>query len=216
MPYRRRYNRRYKKRRYNAPKYTYGGMMKKVWNDIKYLKGLINVEKKYLDVSGTLTPVVALSASLLNGIAQGDTSITRDGDSVKIVSLLINFNFVMNASASASRIRIIILRDKQSNAAAPAGSVILESDTNILSPRNIDYGKRFKVYKDFMVVVNTDFPEKAMKIVLSKLKFHTKYIDGGATIASIATNSLYLLAMSDEGTNTPSINYYSRIRYIDN
>ena len=212
--YKKRYtkNRYYKRKRNNI---GYGQIARKVWRDVKYLKSIVNVEKKYLDVTDSRTYSNLLFAQLLNGIAQGDTSITRDGDSVKWISLFIRVNSVINAAASATRVRLMLLRDKQPNTGLSSTTNILADNTNILSPRNLDWNYRYKVYKDMVIHLNTDRPEKEIKIFM-KLKFHTRYTDNGATVASISTNTLLLCFMSDEAVNEPTVTFYSRLRFIDN
>lgn len=211
----------YKRRRYYKKKRmgrwgNYKAGLGQLWKDVKLLKSLINVEHKYLDVSNSTTYDNTIGSELLNGMGQGTTSITRTGDTVKWTSLLIRMSFNLHASATQSRIRVLIYRDKQTNGALIADDNILASSTNILAPRNLDYDKRLKVYKDFVVMINTDRPEKQLKIYIGKLKFHTRYVDGNATISSISTNSMCIAIMSDEATNMPTVGYYCRMRFIDN
>lgn len=209
-----------RRRRGRGKRYGYFG---KFGNDAqlalkvaKRAMSLINVEKKYLDVTGAADSSATLVATLLNGIAQGDTSITRNGDSIKYINCFIRMNFTLHASGTQSRVRVILLRDIQCNGGLSATGNILASNTNILSPRNLDWNKRYKVYKDKTLVLNTDFPEKSLIFSLKKIKFHTRYTDENATIASISTNSLLWCVMTDEATNVPAYTFYSRLRFIDN
>lgn len=176
-----------------------------------------NVERKYSDVNATTTYSSTPTLTLLNGLSLGTTSETRNGQSIKMVSMQLRMTGSINASATTTQVRFIIFRDRQANAAAPTAANLLENSTGINSPLNLDYGKRFKVYidKEFMMSLNGTAAlryEKYMKVI-----FHVDYNTGNTgTIADITTNSLYILIMSDQATNTPTIAWYFRMRYIDN
>lgn len=223
MPYARR---RYPRRR---PRYTprrrpvrraptraaiYGSAARQLYRDVSKLKGLINVEFKYVDNASTINPGTTGTFVLLNGLATGDTASTRDGRQVRFKSIQHKMILNLNASASATTVRCIFLIDTQPNEAAPAAADVLQS-VGLVAPRNLDYRKRFVILKDQNYRVNTDMPERTVSWYRN-LDMKTVYDDGGDTIASITTNSLYMLMLSDEAANTPTVTYYTRLRFIDN
>ena len=109
MPYSRRRN-AYRKKRYNKSawydrKYSTLDLAKKSWAAVKYLKSVINVEKKKHDTSSSGSISSAGGIQLLSNIAQGDTDQTRDGNSIKMQSMLLRATFTLNASATASNMR---------------------------------------------------------------------------------------------------------------
>lgn len=214
MPYRKNYRRRtYRKR-----PITYRQIGSKLWKDVQYLKSIVNVERKHLEQASSTTSSTTAAFILLNGCAPGDTGETRDGQSIKVSAVFLRYTLIQNASATSGTVnRLILFMDKQCNGAAPTAADILDSSANVLSPLNINNGKRFKVMAD--IIVNTDLVAAPIKTIERYLKtnFHTKYNAGTAgTVADITTNSLYVMHMSSEATNVPTFNYSFRTRFIDN
>lgn len=216
MPYYRKSYRKksFKKKRSRYQNYSAG--LGQLWRDVKMLKALVNTEKKVVDVVST---GVAISSTpsfvLLNGLATGTDRTDRVGDSVKMLFEMLRIKATIHASATGTTIRVILLRDKQTNAALPTASQLFESSTNILSPLSLTWGKRYQVYCDKWVKLNQDFPEKTF-MCKRKLSFHTKYGGNTTAITDISTNSYILVLWSDEATNTPTVEYYNRMRFVDN
>lgn len=216
MPYgRRRGYRRGRRMRRGRP-ITYGQIGRKVWRDVKWLKSVVNVEKKHLEYTANTTSSTTAAFVLINGSVPGDTGESRDGQSIKMTSTLVRYTVVVNGSATASVHRVIIFIDTQPNAATPAAGDILDTATNVLSPINITYGTRFKVLRDIIVHVDSTNKIRTVKKFI-KLHSHTKFNAGTAgTIADISRNALYMLHMSSEATNVPTFDYFVRTRFIDN
>nr|UOF78339.1 capsid protein [Cressdnaviricota sp.] len=222
MYYRKRYKRnyrRYSKRRYKRYGYfgKFGSHMGSAWYMAKKALSLINIERKYLDTVADATPSTTEAFVLLNGMVTGDTGQTREGQSIRMDSLLVRYQLTLNASATITAVRAIILLDTQPNAAAPTAAQVLDTTGSMVSPLNIDYGSRFKIISD--KVFGLDNVSK--KIIefkrFIKLKDHAKYnTANNGTIADITTNSLYLMHYSSEVTNTPTLSYFIRLRFIDN
>ena len=72
------------------------------------VKDLLNVEKKYHDVQATNQSLAydAVSSTLLNAVAQGDTDQTRDGNSLKILNLSMYGNIRVTGTA-AQQLQIV-------------------------------------------------------------------------------------------------------------
>lgn len=216
MPYRKRYRRRrfYKKRAPPSRWSIYSNAGKQLWKDVKYLKNLINTEFKYLDTSAETGVDDSGTLILLNGMTKGDSINTREGRTLRIKSVQLHININMNTSATRTRLKWALVIDKQVNGAAPNISDIY--DNVLLNFRNLNNRKRFVILKQGLVNTNDDFPERD-KSYYKRLNFKTIYNAGNAgSIADINTNSFYLLLLSDENLNTPTINYTARIRFIDN
>lgn len=213
---------RYKKYGTTRKRYGYfgkfGSHARSAYSMAKKALFFLNPEIKNQDLSATITPDnSAGSFVLLNGISQGDTRSTREGSSIKMISLNMNIKLTINGSASNTVVRIQIVQDKQPNGAIFTIANYFQDTTNLATSfQNMDYIKRFIRWHDQTVALNTDFPERLIKIRKKQI-MHTTYNTGNAgTIADIATNSLYLLVTSDEATNTPTVIYWSRMRWIDN
>lgn len=194
----------------------YGGAAEQLWRDVMYLKSVINVEKKFADYTFSAAVSSTENFQLVNGLQQGDTASTREGQSIKIYSLYVRFYMTINASATTTQIRIFVLMDKQPNGAVPTSGDLLQSNTNILSPLLMGYGSRFKIFMDKVYRLDTNKLNLTIKKFF-KFRFHTKYGSGNAgTVADITKNSLYIMMVSDQATNTPNIDFWARLRYIDN
>lgn len=215
MPFRRtRFRRRFRGRAKKG--ITYRQIGSKVWRDIRWLKSMINVEKKYLDITFDSAVSSTENFQLLNGMALGDTSITREGQSIKMINLFLRAYITMHASATTTQVRLMIILDTQPNAAAMTAAELLASTSNILSPLTIGYGSRFKILIDKLFRLDTNKLNLEYKHFM-KLGMHTKYnTSNNGTIADITKNSLYLMLVSDQATNTPNVSFWNRLRFIDN
>ncbi len=196
---------------------SYMAAFKQLRGDISLLRSYINTEDKYKDVTSTSTPSNAATLVLLNGLNLGTTATTRTGQSVKSADLQMNITFLMNSAAGDTFIRFMIFRDEQPNAAAPAGNDVLVDSTNLRSLRTVSYNTRFMVLHDEFISLAQDGQGNLAKSVFKNLGFHQLFntADNG-TVADITKNSLYVLLISNEATNTPTVTFYSRYSFVDN
>ena len=204
------YKRKYTPYRYNRTRYSrprtstfqnYATMAYDAYKGVKYLKSLVNVEKHPLDVTVSQTPENAIGTfSLLNGVAQGDTNITRTGNSVLFTSINLNLKYTINSAASHTQIRTILFYDKECNGATPVIADILSS-TNILANYNHDETTRFQKLADFMVNLSISGTQEVSRRVYRKLQKHTRFDGTSAAIGDIVDNALWLFFLSDEATN---------------
>lgn len=220
MPYfrKRTYKRKfYPRRRYKT---KYMNTASKALKVAYRVKRMLNVEYKYSDtaISAVLPAYDLPSLTLLNGIAQGDGAQSRDGDSVKIVSVHGKLN-IKNV-APTSQLRIMIFVDWQTNKANPASDAFYEqtlSPTDIQAFRNLEYNKRFTTLYDKVIRVYDDSPNKNW-VFNKKITIKPRYSGTGNSVTDIQTGSLFCLMISDQqaiGT-PPAVNGFFRIRYIDN
>lgn len=217
MPYRKKsYRRKSYRRRPMGRMAIYKRAGGQLWRDVKYLKSVINVESKHLEYVASTTSSTTVGLVLVNGCIPGDTGETRDGQSIKLSSLLLRYSVVIHASATATIHRVFVLIDTQPNAANFASGDLIDTTTNVLSPLNITYGSRFRILRDIIIHVDQNNPIRTVKKYI-KLSDHTKFNAGTAgTIADISTNALYVCHMSNEATNVPTFDYFARTRFIDN
>nr|UOF78571.1 capsid protein [Cressdnaviricota sp.] len=218
------YGENYKRLRRKFKKYSaggstmarYGGYALKAWNLAKMLKGLINTESKYGD-SGiqTLTPTNAGGVSYLSGLAQGLTNITRVGNSILAKSILLNIQCVINASATNTVVRLVLFVDHDNQGATPAVTDLIQSADARAFINRVN-GKRFSVLKDWQYVLNTSTGAQQNDKVFLRLAHHIKYSGTDAAIGSQLQGAMFLMVISDQATNTPTVIYNSRLRYIDN
>lgn len=214
MPYKR-YARRKMRRSSRSKIYKAAGSQ--LWRDVKWLKSVVNVEKKYIDTSATTTSSTTPALVLLNGCTTGDAGTNRDGQSIKMSSLYSNFLWSINASASTTYVRVILFMDHQSNATAPGAADLLTNTSSVLSTLLIGNGKRFTVLADIRKTLSINGTEIVRFKIFKKLHAHVRFNTGNAgTVADIQTNTLYMLHMSDQATNVVVFAYNNRVRFIDN
>lgn len=152
---------------------------------------------------------------LLNGIAQGNDVINRDGNEVYIHKL--NFKISLFNADSSNKIRVIIFIDSQANAAAPSVSDVLQDAANypILTPLNYDNKKRFRILLNKVFVTDTDDPTSTFQLY-RKIGRKVQYSGSAGGIATIKRNSLFLLLISDSNASShPTIDYISRIYFTE-
>ena len=219
MPYRR-YRRRGYRRRY--PRRGNGSMdlvrtAKLAYSGVKYLRGLVNVEKHAHELTFTATPDSSTgSFQCLNLIAQGDSEGQRTGDKIMMKQIHANMRLSINSAATHSVIRVILFLFKQPQGATPTATFVLAA-ANHLAPYNHDNAGLYTVLYDKQFPMSISGAQE--KVVQFTRKFYTLHeqFDGtGATVADIQTNSLWLFVISDESTNVPSFATRTQLLYVDN
>ncbi len=184
------------------------------------LKKMVNVEYKNFDIqltNGTATPAGAIQQA--TNIGQGDTTITRDGSNVKLVSLYFKGNVRINPNAVNSSVRIMLIWDKQTNGSiyAPADLLLdVTADDIITSPLNLDNMFRFIVLYDRTFSLSAGGTTLINFKYYKKLNMKIRYDAAAATIADVTSNSLSILRITDEATDLPTVTYTHRLRFVDN
>ncbi len=180
---------------------------------------LLNVEKKNHDLVGQITPGTTASIQQITNIPQGDTTITRDGGQVRLTSLDLKYTVKMNTSATRSFVRVILVQDKQTNQAIFTLADLLEDATasdNIVSMLNLNNKYRFKILYNEVIEIDDFGTQNKYRHIHKKLDMRLRFDASTPSIADLTSNSLALVFINDEATNFPTINFFNRVRYIDN
>lgn len=208
------------------------------------LERVLGVEKKFIDyeydavivetVAGSeADPATALS---LTATAQGDGESNRDGRQVRLLSCHlrgeVQFDPLDQATPGLAQcVRILVVLDKQTNGAQFNAEDVLadpaNADLDVHAFRNLQYTQRFRVLKDFTVrqpaftaVWDSDSTLKAGAQVPFKCNIDlgnmpVTYTGTSAAIASIADNSIHVLAIaSTTSTGSATLKYISRVRFV--
>lgn len=181
------------------------------------------------------------SVVLLNGVAQGTDYNARVGRKIVMKSLYVRGMIYIEAAVSggtlsatipAQAARLILIADMQTNGAAPGlGDIIQTTGTspNIEAQLNLNNRDRFKVLKDKVYTFGTMSTDDgggisagvgpAMHSVKIYKKLNMETIFGGtdATIGSITSGGLYLVAIGSVAAGPADVNcrLTSRIRFTD-
>jgi len=199
--------------------------------DVRYLKGQLNTELKYVDgtqTAPTLIPNVAVAGGnwllyRLNNVVQGNLVQQRNGASVKFKSLQIKGN--IERLAGNHRVRMVIFIDKEplTNGLGvnPLWSNLYSQSSGIgqldaMRNFNSILEKRFKVLYDRTMIVDADDLQKPFSIY-KKMNMTTKWQVDSTLGDQQLNNVLYLAFISDDPAGTASnATFHHRLTYVDN
>lgn len=215
-----RYNNKNKKgrrpRKYAKPmRYKVADMAYKAFRGFQYIKGLVNSETFFIVNSASSTPDTSGSVIHLSPVSIGDGQSARTGNSILAKNLFGRIVFNQNVTAVTTRIRFLILRDTQQiGDTSPAVTDVLNS-ADVLSPLNATlYPGRFNILYDQLILLDDTLRQTCSRKIYIKLNNHIKY--NGSATSDIAKNGLYMLMISTQGTNTPTVDYNLKLSYHDN
>lgn len=194
-----------------------GGLAYKAWQMAKYVKSLVNVERKFCDtvVSNPFLTTGTLDAN--SAISEGTDYNQRDGLSVKGTSLYIRGTVNLSGTGPIvdTNARVIFFQDSDNTGSPPTASDLLESVT-VNSPINHTNGKRFKILSDKVYSLSPNgSTARHYKIFIPKIG----HIRWSNSTTGTREGHLYCLWLADTNTSPVSLtthNYFARLRYIDN
>jgi len=210
---------RKKKRMRRVPwyekKYNAAQLAHKAYKGVMYLKGLVNSEMFHLVTASNTTVSNTGTVIHCTAIAQGDNIGSRQGNSILLRNVLARITLEQNASATSSFYRVMLVFDTQQvGDTAPGVSDILNS-VSTLSSLNVAQPGRFSVLKNwFLETSNGQGTAKILEFYDGNIMTHVKY--NGTANTDIQQNGLYLLLLSDQASNTPTVTYNIKIGYHDN
>lgn len=196
----------------------------KAYQGMKYLKSIINTEKKFYDTTIAGTLATAGIVYVLDNLTQGTTYNTRIGNSVLAKLMYIQMQFKAGSAVAFTppfnpcQIRVILFCDLENRSATPAVTDLLEA-ASVTSPLLHTNTKRFVVKRDMRYVISDNTPNIFKKMYVPLQDHHIKWNDGNAgTSADFKENHLFLLVIADNitGTVAPNTNISTRLRFIDN
>ncbi len=183
----------------------------------KALSGLNKMQRaqelKFIDTSNTVSISSTGSVTPLCLSAQGNTTTQRVGLNIQVKSIDFHISGSLNASATFSNLRWILFKSRQTDGVVPSVNDVLQSVAYDSPADNTNRADHWFMKQGILaldaahVLVNRKY--------YRKLNIKVQYSGSTAVEASIKSNALYLLLLSDEATNTPAVEYYSRVRYID-
>lgn len=224
MPYygkKRRGRRRQKRSKpWYAKKYSALQLAGKAVAGVRYIKRIINVEKKKFDLTQTLQTTNEYVAHL-TAIPQGDTAASRDGNSILLQYVTIRGRLYLNASSSLTNHRIVVIKDNQQvSDTAPAVADLLEgtagADFTIANMELDNVGRFTKLYDQVHQLQEQYSGSSRQKnfIINIPINKHVRY--NGAAGTDIQKGGLYIMVMDDQATYHSSVTFNSRVVFTDN
>lgn len=163
-------------------------------------------ELKYLDINSTTYACGTTGlVTLINGIAAGNTAITREGRQCWWKSVAVQGSIgAADATTKACRADVYVIFDKQPGAAVPAVTDILVQ-AMAGSPMNLDYRERFVTLAHQTFVIGgltadaTALTPTIHSVQINKsLNMRTTFKGDANAIGDIATGAIYLLTVGDQ------------------
>lgn len=182
--------------------------------------GAVHELKGKLNTFSAVSLNDASSVTLLNGLAPGLAINERVGQQVHLMRLEGHGQVQVTPSTGVDQIvRLIIVRDRQPNGAAPAYNDVMTAVSTFALP-SLNNQKRFIILWDrtFQLNASAEAFSQIPFAVEIPLDFKVQFNAGTAgTVADINTNALFLLAIGTEasGTTDGILNGYLRVRYTD-
>ncbi len=203
--------RAYKRVRTGAPSVTAVKALAKV----KYLERLCKPELKYND--STVLQTTFSSSGIIKiqpTITQGVSSQERVGLSIRLIDQQFKCNVYKSTNATTTFSRVIFFVDKQQQTDAKTSPANVLSQVHTLGQINRQLGVgRFRILFDKKFTLTTYNPAFMFDVNL-KLNITQRY--NGNLSTDYQKNFIYMLLVSAEPTNLPTMNYSWRIRFTDN
>lgn len=227
MPPYRTYNRRQKRTtRYRNTqsqkywwdkKYSTRDIALQALNAAKYIKGLVNSEMFHRDTQLTLGSAQN-GIRHLTAIPQGDGPSERTGNSILLRNIYIRGSIQINSSTLANtRVSLVLLKDtQQPSDLLPIMSDIFQDYTDPETMLSTTTFGRYKIlWRRNYVLTPVSGGKNAVEIIKYwKVYDHVRY--NGTTSSDIQKNGYYLVMLTSEITNYPTIILNTRIGYRDN
>lgn len=171
----------------------------------------LNTETKAINNSSSVTVNDTTGQVLhMTAIAEGTASNQRSGRFIRSRYITSRLHLKMHASATQTLVRVVIIISSDEN--APTTSSFFTSQ-NALSTINLLYSDRYRIIYDNLVNLDTYNPTAALNIFRKprqRIKFN------GTASTDYENGQMWMLLLSNEATNTPTVAYYNRFSYNDN
>lgn len=199
-------------------------MAKRTAVGLNEIRKLINVEQKFKEASdSSATYDRSGYVSYLSGLDQGDSTITREGNSVKIQHFRLRLFLKHNAAQTGGTLhRILVVRDLQNQGTTITADDVLNSIGTSIAPLAFrDFINGPLQNKRFAVVYDQEFVTDPYHLIRSDTfttahDCHVYYRGTDNTVSSAGNGSYFLIAVSSDATNLPSLNFNARFEFTDN
>lgn len=195
-------------------------LAKRTATGLNEIRKLINVEEKVIQTdNASATFNTTGTVYSLSTVVQGTDYDERVGNSIKLQEIEVNARVFMNTTSGNTVYRVILFRDLDGYGTAPISADLLEngvaSTTAPLAFKNFNKRKRFSILFDERGTLSPQGERGVYISIRMSHDGHILYLGSTAAAGSNGKGSLYLLAISDETTNLPSIAFQSRVTFTD-
>lgn len=177
---------------------------------------MVNAEEKFYETGLSAFAVDYVGVlTVLNGMAQGDTDSTRDGDSIKCKHLSLK-GYIDAGATTCTVFRIIVFEDKQNQVSAVTDFMTLSGASTAPNGFKI-YDKRFrtKVLLDKTYSFSDTGPNSGHFEFEIPLGHHTQF-DAGTTTINTGAYKYIMISNRAPASAEPIVSVHSRLTYIDN
>lgn len=187
---------------------AYGAM-----KGVNLIRGLVNSELKRFDFQLNTTISSTAAFTSLVQIAEGDDVNGRNGNSILAKYLSTDYNISINSAATQTSVRVLCFVDTQFTGTAPTLADITAGNatTGFI---NADNTQRFTILFDDHIDLSVNGQRLRTVKHYIPLNFHIRY--QASTGSSINKNNIFLMTVSTESTNVPSMISDNRLAYYDN
>ncbi len=182
------------------------------------LRRFLNVETKRFDtVVASSANSTAGGVACLSLIAEGGDYNNRDGRSVRACAFEARVDMRLDpAKALADTVRFVLFSDLENQGANPAVTDVLTA-ADPQSTFNADNLKRFLVFEDIYVSLDTYAGQRKVLSIKLPIDQHLRYRGATGAIASAAEGNLFYLVLSSSAVASTSFTAVtSRVSFVDN
>ena len=213
----RRYFGKRNRRRWARRVNTYKKAGSQLYKDVRYLKSLVNVEKKFRDLNQDINVTNTATVIPVSLMPQGDDWDQRNGRRVKAYSFWLQAQVTIDPSATKTNFRIVVFIDKNPDGESVTSAELFQVSNDLQSPLNkANAGSRFKILCNRFIDLSINGVETRTIKIWRKLNHHVNYLGTGETNGDMGPGNMYMYVISNEPTAAPLFHYYSRFSYIDN
>jgi len=176
---------------------------------------LFNVEQKMVDTTFAGTVITQTgSIQCVSLIAQGTDYNQREGLSIGANNLRISVSGVANATNKTNFLRMIVLVDLENHGAViTTGGLFESTGADIyLSPYKHYDADRYKILMDEHIVL-IDQQVALNKRFAMPLDYDIQFNSTGATLADIYPGAIFVVLVSDQPTNGPTVAFDARLTF---
>lgn len=186
----------YARKRANRPRRRYKKTLTKKVAVLSKKVG--NKEAKFLDTQIVNTAMAATGTiTQLTNVVQGLTDITRLGNKITVIGVLLTY---LQNSDITTNTRVLLVHDKQTNGAIYTAGQLLQDATAqdlIVSPKHIDFRKRFKCISDKNYSFSVNGSNTRYFKHFYKMNIPLRYDANVGDITDLQSSSLSLLVATE-------------------